>query len=170
MNTRCKISILILPPFFHSLTWKLLRLLLVFYFFGAFVGIVVFFFVNIALNVAQVFGFGFVFVFFANLNSIDLSSWMALLATSMTLVFLRRMGWRLIYISKQKFVKLSFIFVPMLVLLTGFLFFFLANGLSFFGYLKSIFPVSKGDCRLAFAFISTTFSTTSSHKSRLYFR
>ena len=84
----------------------------------------VFLFASIAFNVAQV--FGFVFFFLNNLNSINASGQIALLVTSITFIVLRDLVLRLTHINKQEVMGLSFVFVfvPILVLLIGFVFLF----------------------------------------------
>ena len=54
------------------------------------IGIVIFLFADIVVNVTQV--FGLVLIFFGNLNSINLNGWMILLATSIMFVFFGDLG------------------------------------------------------------------------------
>ncbi len=83
-----------------------------------------FLFAVIVLDVVQV--FGLVLVILANLNDIDPSGWMALLAGFMTFIILESLGLGLTHISRQELLKLSFVFVfvSMLVFPTGFVFLF----------------------------------------------
>ncbi len=57
-----------------------------------------------------------IFVFLGNPSNIDLSSWMAFLMTSITFVFLGGLGLRLTRVGKREILRLSFVFVPILVL------------------------------------------------------
>lgn len=108
-DTKCKVPAPTLPLFFFlSLTWKLLRPRLVFWLFGALIGIVAFLLAGIALNMAQV--FGLIFVFLDNLCGIDLSGWMAFLTAFMTFVFFRNLDLRLT-INRRRVLELSLILV-----------------------------------------------------------
>ena len=75
--------------------------------------------------------FGFVLVFLGNLSGIDFRTWIASLAAFMTFIFFGGLGLRLTCINRQKVVGFSLVFVfnPILILLTDFVFFFLANSL-----------------------------------------
>ena len=94
---------------------------------------------------------------------------MAPLTTSIIFVYFRGLSLRLTRISRQRVIKLSLVlvFASIPVFLTGFVFFFLAESLEPFGYLKLIFSVLKSTYRLAFASISIVFSITSFYKSKL---
>ena len=106
---------------------KLLRLLLVFYLLGTFIDVVVFLFANIVLDMAQVFDLIFFLIFLGNLNSIDSYNFIASSAAFIMLVFFRGLGLKLIDISKQRVMGLSLILIPILVHLTGFIFFLADN-------------------------------------------
>ena len=80
--------------------------------------------VDIALNMAQI--FSFIFVYLCYFDSVDLNSYMAFLAVFMTFVFLRGLGLKLICINKRAVVGLSLIFVPILIFLYGIIFVFLS--------------------------------------------
>ena len=81
-------------------------------------------FLSVIFDIAQI--FGFIFVFLNNLSGIDPGSWIAFLTTFMTFIFFGDLSLWLIYAGSRGVVKLSvvFVFIPMLVLLTGFIFFF----------------------------------------------
>lgn len=74
---------------------------------------------------AQVFGLIFVFVIYGNLDRINPSSWIVLSTASMPFVFLENLDLRLTHVSRRGFMGLSLVLVSVLVLLTGFIFFFL---------------------------------------------
>lgn len=97
------------------------RLLLVFWFFQIFVGIMTFLFTGIAFDVAQV--FHFIIIFFSYLNSIDLSYWeIFLMIFFMTFIFFR--GLRLTCIISRSEILGGLIIVSILIILIGFVFFF----------------------------------------------
>lgn len=73
---------------------------------------------------AQVFGFISVLVFLSNFSSMGPNGLMAFLTAFKTCVFLGSLGLKLTRVSKREVVGLNYVLVPILVLLTGFVFFF----------------------------------------------
>lgn len=92
--------------------------------FLAFGDIVAFLLISIVLDVTQV--LGLIFIFFYYLGKIDLSDWKASSLAFMTSLFLGSLGPRL-NISRKRIMGLSlvFILIPIPVLLTSFVFYFL---------------------------------------------
>ena len=107
-SIKCKIPTLIFSLVSLSLTWKLPRPPPVFWFFESFVSIMSLLLAGIILDMAQV--LGLILIFFGHLGSIHSSGWMISSITSMTFVFFRNLGLRLI-ISRWGVMGLSFIFV-----------------------------------------------------------
>lgn len=82
--------------------------------FKTLIGIVTFLFIDIILDIAQVFSLAF--VFFSNLTGINLSSQIVSLTTFIIFICLRNLGLRLICISKRRIIKLSFVYILIVVL------------------------------------------------------
>ena len=70
---------------------------------------------------------GFIFVFLINLSDINPNSWIVSSMASIIFIFFESLGLWLICVSSREIVGFSFVFVfvPVLVLLTSFIFFFL---------------------------------------------
>ena len=79
-------------------------------------------FENIIFNMTSILSLIFVLVFLGNLNGINPSSWITSLIIFMMFVFLKSLGLRLTYVSKQGIVGLSLVFVSILVFSTDFFF------------------------------------------------
>lgn len=125
----------------------------------------VFLLITVSLDEAQIlFDLIFIFVFLQNLAGINLGRMMASTA-SMTFVFLEALSstLTLTYISRRTVGFSIIIWSSFLVLV------FLNQQLKLPEYLKSIFFILEGGCRLAFASILTAFFTAFFHKSRSQF-
>ena len=132
------------------------------------VGIVTFLFIDIVFDMAQVFGFIFVIIFFCYINDINPINLMTFLIVFIRFVFLKCLNLRLT-ISKREIVRIMVVFIPIPMLLIGFIFLsFLIDNLKLFRHLESIFFVSKGCYKLVFASLLTAFSITFSYISRSY--
>ena len=141
-----------------------------FWFFKAFVYIMIFLFANVVFDMAQV--LGLILILFCYLSDIDLNGWMT--SSPFFLAFFRAENLNLRLISKRKrIIKLSLFFVPIdsliALLLIGVVFVFFDQRLYFFEYQKLIFLVSKDGWRPVFTSTSIAFSITLSHISKSRF-